>query len=382
MQGEFLGPIRREADFVVTHVENAEWGDRGTWEYSSLERSLVTTTLRTECAELPLLVSVRDLDYEYGKEKRETVLARLTTTEKQILEKLFQMGDGYVLNFSDRTFGEFFKDDMNINIFEPKYKYASGSKANRMRGFWQVADDAQVGASIEQLLTYIDTHVALGRLLPEQFPEELIRRGRAISARLLASVAPERPVSHESVPHGQPVLRPETQFAPKPEALARLCDRLAFLHSMTPQKRGFAFEGFLNETFEVFRLAPRESFRLVGEQIDGSFQLGQDVYLVEAKWENHKIGQSDLLSFSGKVEGKAQWSRGLFISYSGFTEDGLESFARRKPTRIICMDGFDLHCILSHDLSLAEVVNRKMRRAGETNQAFVSVRDLFPSHVF
>jgi Restriction endonuclease len=176
--------------------------------------------------------------------------------------------------------------------------------------------------------------------------------------------------------------RPEARFAPNSEAMARLCSGLESLHPMTPQKRGFAFEGFLNETFNVFRLAPRGSFRLVGEQIDGSFQLGQDVYLVEAKWENHKIGQSDLLSFSGKVEGKAQWSRGLFISYSGFTEDGLEAFARGKSTRIICMDGFDLHCILSQGLSLAEVVNRKMRRAGETNQAFASVRGLFPSHVF
>jgi hypothetical protein len=146
--------------------------------------------------------------------------------------------------------------------------------------------------------------------------------------------------------------------------------------------RGFAFERFLNDLFDTFGLAPRGSFRLVGEQIDGSFQLGQDIYLVEAKWENHKAGQSDLLSFSGKVEGKAQWSRGILISYAGFTEDGLEAFARGKSTRIICMDGLDLHGVLSHGLKLSEVVNRKMRRAGETNQAFVSVRELFPSNAF
>jgi hypothetical protein len=146
--------------------------------------------------------------------------------------------------------------------------------------------------------------------------------------------------------------------------------------------RGFAFERFLNDLFDVFGLAPRGSFRLVGEQIDGSFQLGHDVYLVEAKWENHKTGQSDLLSFSGKVEGKAQWSRGILISYAGFTEDGLEAFGRGKSTRIICMDGLDLHSVLNQGLTLSEVVNRKMRRAGETNQAFVSVRELFPSNAF
>ena len=39
-------------------------------------------------------------------------MAKLTTNEKEILEELFQIRGGYVLNFSDRTFGEFFQNDM------------------------------------------------------------------------------------------------------------------------------------------------------------------------------------------------------------------------------------------------------------------------------
>jgi len=54
-------------------------------------------------------------------------MANLTTIEKQILEKLFQMNGGYVLNFSDRTMGEFFRDDVGIDIYSQKYNYASGS---------------------------------------------------------------------------------------------------------------------------------------------------------------------------------------------------------------------------------------------------------------
>jgi hypothetical protein len=133
--------------------------------------------------------------------------------------------------------------------------------------------------------------------------------------------------------------------------------------------------------FNVFKLGPRGSFRLAGEQIDGSFELVHATYLVEAKWQNQKTAQSDLLSFSGKVEGKAQWSRGMFISYSGYTDEGLEAFARGKATRLICMDGFDIHCVLYHNLNLPEVIMLKARRASETNEAFVSVRDLFPSRV-
>lgn len=316
------------------------------------------------------------------KGQRERALARLTTTERQILEKLFQMGDGYLLNFSDRTFGEFFRDDVGIDIFDPKYNYRSGSKANRMRGFWQAASDSQVGESVNQLLNYIDAHIAIGRLRNEDFPAALIARGHAIAARLTGSVDRGKSPLHEVATHGQAAPHPEGRPAPNAEALARLRAAILSMHSLTPQMRGFAFERFLNDLFDVFGLAPRGSFRLVGEQIDGSFQLGHDVYLVEAKWENHKTGQSDLLSFSGKVEGKAQWSRGILISYAGFTEDGLEAFGRGKSTRIICMDGLDLHSVLNQGLTLSEVVNRKMRREGETNQAFVSVRELFPSNAF
>lgn len=142
-------------------------------------------------------------------------------------------------------------------------------------------------------------------------------------------------------------------------------------------KRGFAFERFLSSLFDVWGLAPRGSFRLTGEQIDGSFQVRGEIYLLEAKWQDPLVGNGPLLEFSAKVGGKAQWARGLFVSYSGFTRDGLEAFCRGRQTNIVCMDGFDLYGILSGKLDLVVVIDRKVRRAAETNQAFISVRDLF-----
>jgi hypothetical protein len=123
-------------------------------------------------------------------------MANLATIDKQILEKLFQMDSGYVLNFSDRTFGEFFRDDLRIDIYDQKYNYASGSKANRLRGFWQVADEDLVGKSIEKLIDHIDTQILLGRSKREDFPEELVGRGRGIAARLLGT-APTVPAMTE-----------------------------------------------------------------------------------------------------------------------------------------------------------------------------------------
>ncbi|MDP4822802.1 MAG: restriction endonuclease, partial [Aestuariivirgaceae bacterium] len=111
-------------------------------------------------------------------------------------------------------------------------------------------------------------------------------------------------------------------------------------------------------------------------QIDGSFSLQGQTYLVEAKWHNPKIGLADLLTFSGKVGGKAAWSRGLFVSNSGFTSEGLAAFTSGRQTNLICADGLDLYEVLSRRASLVNVLEEKARRAAETNRAFVPFREL------
>jgi hypothetical protein len=158
--------------------------------------------------------------------------------------------------------------------------------------------------------------------------------------------------------------------------LAELRQQYLDLADLSPQQRGYAFERFLNSLFAAHGLSPRAPFRLTGEQIDGSFDLGHDPYLLEAKWQKQASGQSELLIFHGKVEGKAAWSRGLFISYLGFTSDGLEAFERGRSTRIIGMDNLDLWYIVDGKISLQEAIRRKARRAAETNEFFVSVHAL------
>jgi hypothetical protein len=100
-------------------------------------------------------------------------------------------------------------------------------------------------------------------------------------------------------------------MAVRPSDLAKLREELLSISNLEPQQRGFAFEKFLNELFPLFDLAPRNSFRLVGKQIDGSFQLNADTYLVEAKWQAKPTAQDDLLIFRGKVEAKSTWAQGL-----------------------------------------------------------------------
>ena len=166
--------------------------------------------------------------------------------------------------------------------------------------------------------------------------------------------------------------------SPDPKAVTDLQARVTELQRVEPVKRGFAFESLLSELFGLFGLAPRGAFRLIGEQIDGSFELDSEVYLLEARWRNERATNADLLVFAGKVAGKAQWSRGLFVSYAGFSEEGLQGFGQGRSTNLIGLDGLDLYHILSGTLDMRDVLRRKVRRAAETNRFFVPVRELFP----
>lgn len=124
-------------------------------------------------------------------------MANLNTNDKQVLEKLFQMSSGYVLNFNDRTMEEFFADDIGIDIYAEKYRYASGSKANYMRGFWQVADDLLVGKSIVKLIEYIENQILIGNLSQNDYPIILINKGKEISQRLLGITVQDQDIKED-----------------------------------------------------------------------------------------------------------------------------------------------------------------------------------------
>lgn len=167
-----------------------------------------------------------------------------------------------------------------------------------------------------------------------------------------------------------------TMKGPGKEVLVALQKKLVTLNDMEPQPRGYAFEKFLNELFDEYDLKPKSPFRLVGEQIDGSFQFSSETYLLEARWQNEPVGVSDLLVFDGKVKGKAKWSRGLFVSYNGFSKDGLKAFRSGRSTNIIGFSAQDLYFVVEGKASLTEAIEIKARNAAETGKMFVSLFDL------
>lgn len=79
-------------------------------------------------------------------------MSQLKAFEKVTLEKLFDRG-GYVLNFTDRTFSEFFREN-GIDIDNAKYQFNGASKMKRLRAFWEIESDEVVARVMSDLLKY------------------------------------------------------------------------------------------------------------------------------------------------------------------------------------------------------------------------------------
>jgi hypothetical protein len=155
---------------------------------------------------------------------------------------------------------------------------------------------------------------------------------------------------------------------------AELLERFNAMIAQTDhQARGFALERLLNDVFQHEGLAPHGSFRVVGEQIDGSFVRHGQTHLVEAKWVARKCSGSEFGAFMYKLEGKSINTRGLFISINGYSEEAIQSLTQKGALKFVCIDGTHLHRGLSEGDSITGILDRVWRRADETGEAYFPV---------
>lgn len=163
-------------------------------------------------------------------------------------------------------------------------------------------------------------------------------------------------------------------------ALMEFRDRFfALCGSKDRPAAGLALEKLLNDVFDHFSLQPRASFRVEGEQIDGSFVLDFETYLAEAKWTAERVPAADLYVFREKVEGKSAATRGVFLSINGFSEEAVPAITHGKQPLFFLMDGPDLLAVLQDQIELPELLRLKQRRLAEGGRVMVSARDLFAS---
>jgi hypothetical protein len=286
-------------------------------------------------------------------------MSSLRSIELSLIDEIFRGAEkGYVLDFSNRTFTDFFVRELQVDIDAPQYAVDGPSKGKRLRCFLRLVDDGTAARTLRALWEHREA------LRPPDTPDPFRRAAHQVAALMAKLLGAASPGPVNVVP------------APALDAIefGRFFDRLLAVRNLEPHCRGYEFERFLTDLFNAFQLRAREPFRLVGEQIDGSFDLASETYLVEAKWLNRKVGQAELHAFHGKVEQKASWARGLFISFGGFTDEGLHAFGRGK--RVIGMDGRDLYVALHRRIGVDQLLSLKVRHAAETGEVFVPAEGL------
>lgn len=128
-----------------------------------------------------------------------THMANLTSIEKLKLEKFFGMSGGYILDFTNRSFQEFILDNTQIDVYNEKYSYDSGSKANRMRAFWDKESNFIVGKLITSLLEYWRAQKTMNSADITVAEQELFDECTKIVGRLLK----EGPIENIDILHSK-----------------------------------------------------------------------------------------------------------------------------------------------------------------------------------
>jgi hypothetical protein len=136
------------------------------------------------------------------------------------------------------------------------------------------------------------------------------------------------------------------------------------------QSRGYEFQSFLAELFKLWRLDPRKAFRITGEEIDGSIELDNEIYLLEARWRKNPADRNDLIIFSTKVGNKSEWTRGIFVSMNGFDEGALHYLGSHGKLNFIAVRGNEIDKILKGEIDLIELIKKKVRISAEEKKFY------------
>ena len=219
-------------------------------------------------------------------------MAQITSKDMALVDVVFGMNSGYVLDFSNSQFAAFFARDLNIDIYHDRYALHGNSKGKRLRAFLEIAPNHEASRALTALWEY-----RISKMLNRNEPED-VPSARHQMSEILVKLGGQ-PLSIEAP---IPVTATEQKNRkPAESELAALEREFLLLIKMndSPHERGFAFEHFLKKWFDTWQLEAHTPFRLKGEQIDGSFQHDGHTYIIEAKWQTPPVDAARLHSFQG-----------------------------------------------------------------------------------
>ncbi|MGX9937792.1 restriction endonuclease [Advenella kashmirensis] len=147
------------------------------------------------------------------------------------------------------------------------------------------------------------------------------------------------------------------------------------------QQRGRTFEAVLRHMLERENMESRTSMRPEGEEIDGSFMIGDRSFLLEAKWHAKPIPASALYAFKGKVDGKLVGTIGTFFSMSDYSTEAIDALLAGKELNLVLFGKKDLLLIEDEKITMREAMRVKLRYAANYGQPFFDLETYLAEQV-
>ncbi len=147
-------------------------------------------------------------------------MSSLTSAEKVYFEDVLDMSGGFVLDFYNSTFEEFFRSH-GIEIYgEKKYRKNGESKARRLCAFWEQDPDEVVARVLSELL---DRYEAICETQGLDLKASIVQRCRQIVKRLSGIAKSKGPVTADQFLEKQITL-PSLQKLPVESAVLRIIE--------------------------------------------------------------------------------------------------------------------------------------------------------------
>ena len=213
-------------------------------------------------------------------------MSGLTDVEKRYLEKILNMSSGYVLDYSDATFEEFFYR-YQVNIHSDRYQTYGTSKAKKMRAFWEREPDDLVARVLSEML---DSYEADCDLSGRERDASSLEKSRAIVAKLSGKPPTAKAASVKSFLHKEFEI-PSIQRLPVEFPVAKIIEG-----RLNEARAALSVDAYLSVIF------------LCGSVLEG-------VLLGAAQREPAKFNRSlaSPKSPDGKVKSFQDWSLAQFI---------------------------------------------------------------------
>jgi len=169
----------------------------------------------------------------------------LRPIEMTLIDSLFGMNSGWVLDFSNPTFAEFFTHEVGVDIYDQAYERNGTSKGKRLKTFLQIGQKVAVVKALAALWEYReDARVNRGEVETVNNAKE---RLSAVIQRLGGSPITSPVAAANTASVLQPIVK-----GPTASVLAKLEEDFSDLYQLNEQARGYAFERFLKNWFDAW----------------------------------------------------------------------------------------------------------------------------------